>query len=178
MGIFFTTYFNENYFFFFLGVSVKAFLIQTKITKEGEELKNYQTPLEVQCDESGSDLFFLWPVVVVHIINDDSPFYNFSPKMMRQQMFEIVVIFEGTIESTGQSVFAKTSFLPNEILWGYRFENMVKFNEDLQLYEADYRKFDKMNKEIFTPAISAQEIDGGNCLLNMRNNKKYILELL
>ena len=38
----------------------------------------------------------------------------------------MVVVMEGIIEPTGNSVQARSSYLPREILWGYSFENMVR----------------------------------------------------
>ena len=45
--------------------------------------------------------------------------------------FELVVALEAIVEPTGNSVQARTSYLPMEILWGYRFENMVRENNKL-----------------------------------------------
>lgn len=58
-----------------------------------------------------------------------------------KEKFEIVVILEGTVESTGQSVQARTSYLPSEILWGHRFEQLVRYCNDTGEYLVDYSKF-------------------------------------
>ncbi|KAJ8936577.1 hypothetical protein NQ314_012273 [Rhamnusium bicolor] len=128
-----------------------------KRTKEGEKLKYFETDLEVECDNSGTDLFFIWPVTIVHKINEDSPFYNLSATDMLQCKFEVVVVLDGTIESTGQGTSAKTSYLANEILWGHRFETMVTFNDNLQCYEANYDHFDKTLK-VEMPMCSASKL--------------------
>ena len=36
------------------------------------------------------------------------------------EQFEIIVLLEGTVESTGQSSQARSSYLNTEILWGHR----------------------------------------------------------
>lgn len=53
--------------------------------------------------------------------------------------YELVVALEGTIESTGQSIQARTSFVPTEILWGHRFEQMVMYQKDTGEFLVDYR---------------------------------------
>lgn len=140
------------------GVSIKAILIHTKKTAEGEILKNYEQQLEIHCDEMGSDLFLLWPAIVVHKINSDSPLNKYSSIEMLRQKFEIVLILEGTVASTGQNVYAKTSYLPNEILWNYTYANMVKFNEKKQGYEVDYSRFDMVQEADYIPLKTPDKI--------------------
>ncbi|KAJ8977750.1 hypothetical protein NQ317_001114 [Molorchus minor] len=139
------------------GVAISALLIQNKSTKEGETLNSFQSELDVECDDSGSDLFFIWPVTVVHKINEDSPFYNLSASDMLQEKFEIVAFLDGTVESTGIGTNAKTSYLSNEILWGHRFEPMVSYNEKLECYEANYANFEKVVR-IDMPMCSAANL--------------------
>ena len=65
------------------------------------------------------------PSAMYHKIDEDSPFYDLTPKDILDAKFELVISLEGIIEPTGNSVQARTSYLPRELLWGYRFENMV-----------------------------------------------------
>ena len=140
-----------------IGANVRAQLIRCKTTKEGEFLSQYQTELEIHSDGCGSDLFFIWPMVVIHKINADSPLYNMSASDMIQDKFEIVVLLEGTMESTGQSTQARSSYLNTEILWGHRFDTVVTFNKDRQGYEIDYSKFNE-TLQVDTPLCSGREL--------------------
>ncbi|XP_018565418.1 G protein-activated inward rectifier potassium channel 3-like [Anoplophora glabripennis] len=140
-----------------VGASIRAILIHNRKTKEGEKLKFFETDLEVEVDSAGSDLFFLWPITIVHRINEDSPFYQLSAADMLRCKFEIILILEGTIESTGQGTNAQTSYLANEILWGHRFDTMVCFNDEHQCYEANYDKFEK-TLQIQMPMCSAADL--------------------
>lgn len=140
-----------------IGASIRAQLIKTKQTKEGEILSQYQTELEIGTDGCSSDLFFIWPMVIIHHINEASPLYNMSASDMLQDKFEIVVILEGTVESTGQSTQARSSYLNMEILWGYRFDPIVGYNKDRQGYEIDYSKFNETT-QVDTPLCSAKEL--------------------
>lgn len=141
-----------------IGLNVRAQLIKNRITREGEVLAQYQTELSVGSDGCTSDLFFIWPLIIVHRINSDSPFYNLSATDMLHERFEIVVFLEGTVESTGQSTQARTSYLNTEILWGHRFTPIVSYNKELQGFEIDYSKFNE-TYQIDTPLCSAKQLN-------------------
>ncbi|KAG5681936.1 hypothetical protein PVAND_011338 [Polypedilum vanderplanki] len=141
-----------------IGANVRAQLIKTKTTKEGEIMSQYTTELSVGTDGCASDLFFIWPMIVCHKINQESPLYNISASdLIQQERFEIVVILEGTVESTGQTTQARSSYLAQEILWGHRFEPVVTYNKEKQGYEIDYSKFDS-TLQVDTPLCSAREL--------------------
>ncbi|XP_075973667.1 G protein-activated inward rectifier potassium channel 3-like isoform X4 [Anticarsia gemmatalis] len=141
-----------------IGASVRAQLIRSRTTKEGEVLSHYQTELELNADGCDSNLFFIWPITMVHKINADSPFYGVSAADVLQERFEIVVILEGTIESTGQTTQARSSYTTSEIMWGHRFVPLVTYNRERQGYEVDYSKFDETS-QVDTPLCSAKELD-------------------
>ncbi|XP_053696796.1 G protein-activated inward rectifier potassium channel 3-like isoform X2 [Sabethes cyaneus] len=140
-----------------IGANIRAQLIRTKATKEGEVLQQYQSELEVGVDGCDSNMFFIWPQVVVHRINSDSPLYNMSATDLLQDRFEVVVILEGTVESTGQSTQARSSYVNSEILWGHRFEPVVFYNKENQGYEINYSKFEE-TQQVDTPLCSAREL--------------------
>ncbi|XP_023942569.2 G protein-activated inward rectifier potassium channel 3-like isoform X1 [Bicyclus anynana] len=141
-----------------IGASVRAQLIRSRTTKEGELLSHYQTELELNADGCDSNLFFIWPITMVHRINANSPFYGVSAADVLQEKFEIVVILEGTIESTGQTTQARSSYTTSEIMWGHRFVPLVTYNRERQGYEVDYSKFEETT-QVDTPLCSAKELD-------------------
>ncbi|XP_057666450.1 G protein-activated inward rectifier potassium channel 3-like isoform X2 [Diorhabda carinulata] len=140
-----------------IGASIRAQLIRAKTTKEGETLNNFQTELTVNADGCESNLFFIWPMTIVHRIDEESPFYFLTASDILNEKFEIVAILEGTIESTGQSTQARSSYIANEILWGHRFEPVVSYNKDRQGYEVNYSKFDN-TIAIDTPLCSGADL--------------------
>ncbi|XP_053608110.1 G protein-activated inward rectifier potassium channel 3-like isoform X1 [Plodia interpunctella] len=141
-----------------IGASVRAQLIRSRTTKEGEVLSHYQTELDLNADGCDSNLFFIWPITMVHRINAESPFYGISAADILQEKFEIVVILEGTIESTGQTTQARSSYTTSEIMWGHRFMPLVTYNRERQGYEVDYSKFEETT-QVDTPLCSAKELD-------------------
>ncbi|XP_050684428.1 G protein-activated inward rectifier potassium channel 3-like isoform X2 [Leptidea sinapis] len=141
-----------------LEAHVRAQLIMKKITREGELLPFYQQELKVGADGEEDRLMFIWPMTIVHKINEKSPLYNLSASDMLRERFEIVVMLEGVIESTGMTTQARSSFLPSEILWGHRFETMVSFRKETGEYEVDYTRFNN-TYEVDTPLCSAKQLD-------------------
>lgn len=80
-----------------IGATVRAQLIRTRTTKEGEVLHQHQAELQIGTDGGDNNLFFIWPMTVVHRINSESPLYNISASDIidRESRFEIIVILEG-----------------------------------------------------------------------------------
>ena len=141
-----------------IGASIRAQLIRAKTTKEGEVLNQHQTEMSVTADGCDGDLFFIWPMTIVHKIDSGSPLYHLSPKNFLNEQFEIVVILEGTIESTGQTTQARSSYIASEILWGYRFDAVVSYSKDRRGCEVNYTKFDSVT-EVDTPLCSGYDLD-------------------
>lgn len=141
-----------------IGASIRAHLFRTRTTREGEELYQYQCELPVSVDGCESGVFFIWPLTVIHVIDKDSPLYSISAQELLHETLEIVAILEGTVESTGQTTQARTSYIPSEIKWGHRFEKMLAYNEDRQGYELDFKKFNNTLK-IATPLCSAKDLE-------------------
>lgn len=125
-------------------IKVKAFLTRTVSTIEGEVFKLHRTPLVMKIDDCKKDVPLMWPVIVAHKIDRESPLWGVAPERLKRDTFEIIVVLEGSIESTGQSMQARTSYLPSEILWGCKFQPLLKFNKFLCEYEVDYSKFESV----------------------------------
>lgn len=140
-----------------IGATVRAQLIRSRTTKEGEVLTQNQQELSVGADGQNNSLFFIWPMTIVHRIDSNSPLYNMSAEDMLSEKFEVVVILEGTIESTGQTTQARSSYLPQEILWGHRFEPMVMYSKERQGYQVNYSLFNN-TQQIDTPLCSGREL--------------------
>lgn len=52
---------------------------------------------------TGADqLFLVSPLTICHVIDSKSPFYDLSQRSMHTEQFEIVVILEGIVETTGE----------------------------------------------------------------------------
>lgn len=84
--------------------SIRAKLIKSRQTKEGEFIPLNQTDINVGFDTGDDRLFLVSPLIISHEINEKSPFWEMSRAQLNQEEFEIVVILEGMVEATGESL--------------------------------------------------------------------------
>ncbi|KAB7507729.1 ATP-sensitive inward rectifier potassium channel 12, partial [Armadillidium nasatum] len=134
---------------------IRVQLIRERITEEGEIIPYYQYELDVGYDGGEDRILFIWPMTIVHRIDESSPLYELSAHDLLQEKFEIVVMLEGVIENTGMTIQARSSYLPCEIKWGYRFRPMLSFKEDIGECSVDYSLFNS-SYEVATPLCSAR----------------------
>ena len=136
---------------------VRAIMIKKRMTLEGEIMPLYQYEVPVGDEEGESRLFLVWPVIVEHRIDEHSPLWDISPEDLHKEQFELIIILEGIVESTGMTTQARTSYLPGEVLWGQRFERLVTYQKDNGEYEIDYSRFHS-TIPVDIPQCSAKDI--------------------
>ena len=59
-----------------IGGNISAHVIRRKTTEEGEMIPYYSESLPVRFDDTGTDLFLIWPAIILHEIDEQSPFYS------------------------------------------------------------------------------------------------------
>ncbi|XP_067004374.1 ATP-sensitive inward rectifier potassium channel 12 [Anabrus simplex] len=133
-------------------------LVRKHMSTEGELVAPYRSELSTD-----PRFFLLWPETVIHRIDEKSPLYNLSADELQYSDLEIVVVLEGTIESTDQRIQARYSYLPSEILWGHRFHSLMNFNVSRHNYDVDYSLLNATYK-VDTPSFSAKELQEQNNL--------------
>lgn len=138
-----------------IAVNVHAYLIRYG-TRTSDMLDNEHIKLNLTFDASG-DIFFMYPISAVHRINENSPFFRMSAYDMLKSKLEILVLFDGTIESTGQLVQVKSSYIAHEILWGHRFLQLMSYQKKRNGFVVDYSKFDETIR-VNTPLCSAKDL--------------------
>lgn len=74
--------------------------------------------------QKNSRLFFR-PRVYRHLVDQNSPFWEFSRRDFERGVYEIIVMIDGVDELTDSFVRARTSFLPSEIMWSRHFKQMT-----------------------------------------------------
>ncbi|XP_055516899.1 G protein-activated inward rectifier potassium channel 4-like [Leucoraja erinacea] len=137
--------------------SIRAKLIKSRQTKEGEFIPLNQTDINVGFDTGDDRLFLVSPLIISHEINEKSPFWEMSRSQLEQEDFEIVVILEGMVEATGMTCQARSSYSDSEVLWGHRFTPVLTLEKDF--YEVDYNSFHE-TYETNSPTCSAKEVYG------------------
>ncbi|ESO00889.1 hypothetical protein HELRODRAFT_82544 [Helobdella robusta] len=114
-----------------ISTSVRVFVVKERKTNEGEVIPFclHQLPISTRYEgrkedeEDNPNLIFLpWPVMVTHIIDMDSPLKDIQDTTLK---FEIIVLFEGIVESTGKPSQFRTSYTPDEIIWHHKFAPIV-----------------------------------------------------
>ncbi|XP_069492181.1 G protein-activated inward rectifier potassium channel 2 isoform X2 [Ambystoma mexicanum] len=135
--------------------SIRAKLIKSKQTKEGEFIPLNQTDINVGYDTGDDRLFLVSPLIICHEINQQSPFWDISKAQMAKEDLEIVVILEGMVEATGMTCQARSSYVASEIMWGHRFTPVLTLEDGF--YEVDYNSFHD-TYETNTPSFSARDL--------------------
>ena len=64
--------------------------------------------LKVNPDSNAeSCIFFIWPLEIIHIIDEESPLFEMSADDLNREKFELVVILEGTIKTSSMTFQAR-----------------------------------------------------------------------
>ncbi|ODN02309.1 Inward rectifier potassium channel irk-1, partial [Orchesella cincta] len=127
-----------------LEAHVRAQLVRKRVTSEGEVIAYHQEELEVGGDgEKDDKVLLFWPTTVIHRITDSSPLRDITQEDLHtyNNLFEIIVVLEGIVESTGLTVQARSSYLPSEVLWGQRFANLTSCKTSSGMRAIDYSLF-------------------------------------
>jgi len=140
---------------------ISGYILKKEVTEEGEEIPNHLYAIEFGTDLDGTQDFFqlFWPIVLSHRIDENSPLWGLSPKDLETEKLEIVLTMEGTTPETGNNIQVRTSYLPCEILWGYKFQHSCV---DIDPTTGKYRvTFDTLNTIVKdnTPRMSPQNYD-------------------
>ncbi|KAJ0173848.1 hypothetical protein K1T71_010997 [Dendrolimus kikuchii] len=147
-------------------LNIKASLFILKLDLDDHCINDFeQLDLNVHMDGCEST-FFLWPVSVIHVIDEFSPLYKMSATDLLCGKIEMLAVFEGVIESTGQPVQAKASYSENEILWGHRFVHMIQSHHKKDVYGVDFSKLSD-TEQVDTPLCSAWEYSLAISLYNL-----------
>ncbi|XP_028842870.1 G protein-activated inward rectifier potassium channel 1 [Denticeps clupeoides] len=137
-----------------VSAQIRCKLIKSRQTPEGEFLPLDQCELDVGFGTGADQLFLVSPLTICHEINPKSPFFDLSQRSLMNEQFEIVVILEGIVETTGMTCQARTSYTEDEVLWGHRFLPVMSLEEGF--FRVDYSQFHS-TFEVPTPPYSVKE---------------------
>lgn len=95
---------------------VSVSLARDGVTLEGSRMRGFENLTTIR---SRSPVFILtWQIM--HPINDASPLFGETSESLTAQRAEIVVILKGLDETFAQTIHARASYTPEEIIWGAR----------------------------------------------------------
>ena len=144
-----------------LEAHIRMLFIHKEVTEEGEVIPYYQFDLECGSEINGENdrVLMFWPTTLAHKIDEESPLYELNPRDILKSNFEIVITLEGVTEETGNTIQVRTSYLPNEILWGHHFDNgVVKYDSKIACHIVCHGIINRTATDD-TPRVSAKQID-------------------
>ena len=99
-------------------VEMHAIVLLTRRKKGGAENDREFLPLRL---ERESVVFFPLTWTVVHPIDEASPLYGMTEETLGECDSEFLVLLNGFDETFSQTVHTRSSYKPNEVLWGAKF---------------------------------------------------------
>ncbi|XP_029925167.1 ATP-sensitive inward rectifier potassium channel 15 [Myripristis murdjan] len=118
-------------------------LLHSNVTEEGEKTQIHQSCVDFYMDSSGDCPFLILPLVFYHVLDENSPLAGLTAENLLTRNFELLVTLNATMESTAATCQSRTSYVPQEILWGYEFKPVL-FSTAGGRYVADFNFFDKV----------------------------------
>ncbi|XP_034736160.1 potassium inwardly rectifying channel subfamily J member 11, like isoform X2 [Etheostoma cragini] len=139
-----------------ISATVQLQVIRRTVTAEGEVIPVCQLDIQVENPLRSNGIFLVSPLIISHTMERGSPLYELSAQSLASDDLEIIVILEGVVETTGITMQARTSYTPEEILWGRRFVSIM--TEEDGRYCVDYSKFGN-TVPVKMSSLSARELD-------------------
>ncbi|KAB8124438.1 ATP-sensitive potassium channel protein [Komagataeibacter medellinensis] len=90
-----------------------------------------------------------------HIINTQSPLHGLSEADLAAQEAEVIVSLTGTDEASGQTVFARSAYGFDRMLYNHRFVDIINAGPDGRI-TVDYTRFDHTESPQDENAIRAE----------------------
>ncbi|XP_051257794.1 ATP-sensitive inward rectifier potassium channel 15 [Dicentrarchus labrax] len=118
-------------------------LLHSNVTEEGEKTQVHQSSVDFFMDSSSECPFLILPLTFYHVLDERSPLAGLNTENLLTRDFELLVTLNATMESTAATCQSRTSYVPQEILWGYEFKPVL-FSTTSGRYVADFNFFDKV----------------------------------
>ncbi|XP_069792520.1 ATP-sensitive inward rectifier potassium channel 10-like [Narcine bancroftii] len=160
-----------------LGCQVTGKLLQARRVPSAGSLHLRQADVPFRLDAGTDSPFLALPLTFHHPIDEASPLAQAVMGQGRigpgeeeeEEAFELVVILSGTVESTSALCQARTSYLREEILWGYEFCPVLSLSRSGK-YVADFSGFDRVAR---VPSLEGQKSGEGE-KVQMEQRKRVV----
>jgi inward rectifier potassium channel len=133
-----------------LEAQVSLSLLRNEVTAEGVHMRRFH---DLAVARRRTPAFSLtW--TVLHPIDEASPLFGATPESLQADQIEIVVTLMGIDETYAQTVYARHSYIADEIAWNRRFADILDRLADGSRI-IDYRRFhdlEEMKAEPSPPA--------------------------
>uniref|UniRef100_A0A8C5RDM7 Potassium inwardly rectifying channel subfamily J member 15 n=1 Tax=Laticauda laticaudata TaxID=8630 RepID=A0A8C5RDM7_LATLA len=122
-------------------------LLQTYETKEGERILLNQASVKFHVDSSSESPFLILPLTFYHILDESSPLNDLTSQNLKEKDFELIILLNATVESTSAVCQSRTSYVPEEIFWGFEFLPVISLSQNGK-YVADFSQFELIRRSI------------------------------
>jgi inward rectifier potassium channel len=119
-----------------LAAEVSMTLVRDEMSQEGELTRRFYDMVLLR---DRSPVFAL-SFRVMHPIDENSPLFGLNGEALIEQHAEIIIIAGGVDETLAQTVNARASYLPHEILWDRRFADIFGWTDEGRR-AIDFRRF-------------------------------------
>ncbi|XP_037534039.1 ATP-sensitive inward rectifier potassium channel 1a.1 [Nematolebias whitei] len=160
-----------------IGSQIYGKLLRTTTTPDGETIIMDQVNIDFMVDAGKDNLFFVCPLTLYHVIDKSSPFFEIAVDTLHNQDFELVVFLDGTAESTSSSCQVRTSFIPQEIMWGFNFMPIISRSKEGK-YRVDFSNFSKVVPVATAHCAYCYHNIKGNHLLSMDGHENLGFEVI
>jgi inward rectifier potassium channel len=111
---------------FLVNVEAKVTMSMQILDDDGmKKNKFFNLPLDIA---KANSLISNW--TIVHVINEESPFYNLSKEDIDNANVEILILIQGFDESFANTVISRGSYVASEFVYGAKFLPMYHPNKD------------------------------------------------
>jgi inward rectifier potassium channel len=115
--------------------SAKLRLIRAEVSAEGHTLRKLH---DLGLVRSEHPIFTLsW--TIMHIIDESSALYGATPESLAASDAGLILTIAGVDETTSQTMLSRHNYLPNEILWQHRYEDLL-FTDEQGVDHIDYTR--------------------------------------
>src|SRR5262249_40450783 len=97
-------------------------------------------------------VFFPLSWTIVHPIDETSPLYGVTPEGLAQCQSEFLILLSGIDDVSFQRVHTRSSYKPDEIVWGARFANLFVASKPDEVLRVDLNRLHKIERVELPPA--------------------------
>lgn len=116
--------------------TLRISVLKPEITAEGERMRRFH---DLVLERSQTPLFTLtW--TVIHVIDEQSPLYGETEASLHAMNVRFIVTLTGIDSTFSQTVYARTNYYADDVVWGGRFVDVTTLLPDGRL-QVDYTKF-------------------------------------
>ena len=91
-------------------------------------------------------VFFPLSWTIVHPIDETSPLYGLTPEDLERTETEFLVLLTGYDETFASTVYARTSYRADEIVWGVNFASVFEKRATEETIRIDVGRLDEFRK--------------------------------